>query len=207
MPTMTSPTIAGREPLDLTTDSEPDETCMVRIVAGDSTAFAAVYDRYGSMVYSLALRIIREPALAEDVVQDVFLSLWRLASRFDATRGSLQTYILSMAHHRAVDVVRAARRDRQTDPSDLDAPRMPLDQDNVEHEVLRRIEARNLRAALHVLNTEQRTAIELAYFGGYSYPEIAAMLQIPLGTVKSRMRIALGKLRAADDRDSLTAAG
>lgn len=207
MPSMTSLAIAGRESLDHATGSEPDETCMARVVARDSTAFATVYDRYGPMVYSLALRIVREPHIAEDVTQDVFLSLWRLASRFDATRGSLQTYILSMTHHRAVDVVRGARRDLQTDPNDLATSRMLPDQQNVEYEVLRRIEARKLRAALRVLNADQRTAIDLAYFGGYSYPEIATMLQIPLGTVKSRLRLALAKLRAAEDINSLTTAG
>jgi RNA polymerase sigma-70 factor (ECF subfamily) len=181
---------------------ESDEQLMLRVRERDAAAFADLYDRYARIAYSVALRLMREASAAEDVVQDAFISLWRLADRFDAGRGSVRTYILSIVHHRAVDILRSARMQRQADaePETLESTPDTL---NVEHAVLHRIEARKLRAAVGHLPEEQRTIVELAYFHGYAYPEIASMLGIPLGTVKSRLRLAVGKLRAAPEMASL----
>jgi RNA polymerase sigma-70 factor (ECF subfamily) len=184
---------------------QSDEQLMLLAAARDARAFAALYDRYARIAYSVALRLMREASAAEDVVQDAFISLWRLADRFDAGRGSVRTYILSIVHHRAVDILRSARMQRQADaePETLESTPDTL---NVEHTVLHRIEARKLRAAVGHLPEEQRTIVELAYFHGYAYPEIASMLGIPLGTVKSRLRLAMGKLRAAPEMTALAGA-
>lgn len=183
---------------------ETDSCLIARVAEGDTAAFAAIYDRYGRIAYSIALRMMRSESAAEDVVQDAFFSVWRLAGRFDAGRGTVRTYILSIVHHRAVDILRTAHVQRQAGAEPEMLENTP-DAQNVEYEVLHRIEARKLRAAVGMLPEDQRAVVELAYFGGYAYPEIAAMLRIPLGTVKSRLRLAMGRLRSAAELTGLAA--
>jgi RNA polymerase sigma factor (sigma-70 family) len=156
---------------------------LVELVAEkDAGALEALYDRYGRAAYSLARRILTEETLAQDVVQEVFLSLWRDAGRFDAGRGTVATYLLSMTHHRAVDVVRREENLRRWKTSD---------------EVEASERRAEVRAALKELPDAQREAVALAYFGGYTQREVAALVGVPLGTVKTRMAAGMRKLKAA----------
>jgi RNA polymerase sigma factor (sigma-70 family) len=172
---------------------------LVRLVAEkDADALEALYDRYGRAAYSLARRILTDGTLAQDVVQEVFLSLWRDARRFDAGRGTVATYLLSMTHHRAVDAVRREenlRRWRTTDEA------LELEPDpkanSVEDEVESAERRAEVRAALAVLPPAQREALLLAYFGGYTQREVAALVGVPLGTVKTRMAAGMRKLKEA----------
>jgi RNA polymerase sigma factor (sigma-70 family) len=171
---------------------------LVELVAQkDAGALEALYERYGRAAYSLARRILTEETLAQDVVQEVFLSLWRDARRFDAGRGTVATYLLSMTHHRAVDVVRREenlRRWRTSDEGlDLEAdPKV-----RVEDEVLSTERRAEVRSALQELPAAQREALLLAYFGGYTQREVAALVGVPLGTVKTRMAAGMRKMKAA----------
>jgi RNA polymerase sigma factor (sigma-70 family) len=171
---------------------------LVELVARkDAGALEALYGRYGRAAYSLARRILTEEALAQDVVQEVFLSLWRDAGRFDAGRGSVATYLLSMTHHRAVDVVRREQHLRRWRTADqaLEGeadPAAPVE-DQVES-AQRRAE---VRAALAGLPAAQREAVALAYFGGYTQREVAALVGVPLGTVKTRMAAGMRRLKAS----------
>jgi RNA polymerase sigma factor (sigma-70 family) len=171
---------------------------LVELVAQkDAGALEALYERYGRPAYSLARRILTEETLAQDVVQEVFLSLWRDARRFDAGRGTVATYLLSMTHHRAVDVVRREENLRRWRTSDegleLEAdPKMRL-----EDEVLTSERRAEVRAALGELPAAQREALLLAYFGGYTQREVAALVGVPLGTVKTRMAAGMRKMKEA----------
>ena len=171
---------------------------LVELVAQkDGGALEALYERYGRPAYSLARRILTEETLAQDVVQEVFLSLWRDAHRFDAGRGTVATYLLSMTHHRAVDVVRREENLRRWRTSDegleLEAdPKM-----RVEDEVLTSEGRAEVRSALQELPAAQREALLLAYFGGYTQREVAALVGVPLGTVKTRMAAGMRKMKAA----------
>jgi RNA polymerase sigma-70 factor (ECF subfamily) len=153
-----------------------------------------VYEATSAKVYGLVLRVLRNPALAEEVAQEAYLEVWRQASRFDPDRGSAQAWILTIAHRRAVDRVRAVeasgRRDVHYEHTTRDA-----EHDSTAEAVESRMEAVRVRAALQGLTEAQREAIELAYFGGYTYTEVAAMLELPLGTAKTRIRDGLIRLR------------
>ncbi len=171
---------------------------LVELVAEkDAGALEALYDRYGRAAYSLARRILTEETLAQDVVQEVFLSLWRDAGRFDAGRGTVATYLLSMTHHRAVDVVRREENLRRWKTSDEGLELEPDPRARVEEEVEASERRAQVRAALKELPDAQREAVALAYFGGYTQREVAALLGVPLGTVKTRMAAGMRKLKAA----------
>lgn len=164
-----------------------------RVATGDQTAFAALYEEVASRVLGLALRITRNHALAEEVTQDVLLEVWRTAPRFDRHRGSGVGWILMVAHRRAVDRVR--RSSAQTARDANDAARQPV-QEPIDEPLLRREEREQVRSALTRLTALQREAVELAYYGGRTYREVAEELQIPEGTAKSRLRDGLQHLRA-----------
>ncbi|HMG29491.1 MAG TPA: sigma-70 family RNA polymerase sigma factor [Jiangellaceae bacterium] len=175
-----------------------DDQLVGLVAEKDADALEALYDRYGRAAYSLARRILTDGTLAQDVVQEVFLSLWRDARRFDAGRGTVATYLLSMTHHRAVDAVRREenlRRWRTTDEA------LELEPDpkanSVEDEVESAERRAEVRAALAVLPPAQREALLLAYFGGYTQREVAALVGVPLGTVKTRMAAGMRKLKEA----------
>jgi RNA polymerase sigma factor (sigma-70 family) len=171
---------------------------LVELVAQkDAGALEALYDRYGRAAYSLARRILAGEALAQDVVQEVFLSLWRDAARFDAGRGTVATYLLSMTHHRAVDVVRREENLRRWRTSDEGLELEPDPRAGVEDEVETGERRAEVRAALKELPDAQREALLLAYFGGYTQREVAALVGVPLGTVKTRMAAGMRKLKAA----------
>ena len=171
---------------------------LVELVAQkDAGALEALYDRYGRAAYSLARRILTEETLAQDVVQEVFLSLWRDARRFDAGRGTVATYLLSMTHHRAVDVVRREENLRRWRTSDEGLELEPDPKARVEDEVEASERRAEVRAALAGLPDAQREALALAYFGGYTQREVAALVGVPLGTVKTRMAAGMRKLKEA----------
>ena len=171
---------------------------LVELVAQqDAGALEALYDRYGRAAYSLARRILTEETLAQDVVQEVFLSLWRDARRFDAGRGTVATYLLSMTHHRAVDVVRREENVRRWRTSDERLELAPDPKARVEDEVEASERRAEVRAALKDLPDPQRQALLLAYFGGYTQREVAALVGVPLGTVKTRMAAGMRKMKEA----------
>jgi RNA polymerase sigma factor (sigma-70 family) len=174
-------------------DATTDEAILASVARGDDTALAELYDRFGTPAYRLAVRILRDPALAQDAVQDAFLTVWRTAASFDARRGSVSTWVLTLVHRRAVDIVRREDR-RRARPLD-DAPVASGDATDESAEL--RDERRRVQAALSVLTDAEREAIELAYYGGLTQTEIAERLGVPLGTVKSRMFAGLAKLRDA----------
>lgn len=172
-----------------------DEDLMARVYAGDQRAFAVVFDRHAGVAFSLAYRMCGRRALAEEVVQEAFLSLWRSGARYDRARGSVRSWMLSVVHHRAIDVIRheSARAGRDVHDEERTAALPARERTEIEAE--RRGDARLVHGALEELPPEQRQVIELAYFGGFSHSEIAELVGIPAGTVKGRMRLGMGKLR------------
>ena len=161
---------------------------------GDETAFAQLYDATSARAYGLALRVVRDPSQAEEVAQEAFLEIWRTASRFDPARGSAVSWILTLVHRKAVDRVRSAEASTRRDLA------YHQDSRGVEHDTTAEaahasIEARRVRQALGSLTEAQRQALELAYFNGYTHTEVATMLDLPLGTAKTRIRDGLIRLR------------
>jgi RNA polymerase sigma-70 factor, ECF subfamily len=175
----------------------PDEELVRAVEAGAHPALAALYDRYGRRAYSLARRVCRDDNLAEDVVQEVFLAFWRDPGRFDPGRGGFGTWILTLVHHKSVDAVRreSALRRRTVavveEGQDWSTPPGP----GADLGALQSMEAGQVRDALGRLPAEQREALALAYFGGYSQREVATLTGVPLGTVKSRMFSGMRRLR------------
>jgi RNA polymerase sigma factor (sigma-70 family) len=174
-----------------------DDQLVELVAQRDADALEALYERYGRPAYSLAHRILTEETLAQDVVQEVFLSLWRNAHRFDAGRGTVATYLLSMTHHRAVDVVRREEKLRRWRTSDEGLELEPDPTVGVEGEVEASERRAEVRAALRELPAAQREALLLAYFGGYTQREVAALVGVPLGTVKTRMAAGMRKMKAS----------
>ena len=168
-----------------------DEEVLARVARADELALAELYDRFGRVAYGLAYRMLRDAALAEDAVQDAFLAVWRTAVSFDARRGRASTWILTLVHRRAVDVVRREDR-RRAQPLD-EVPAASVEATDETAAV--REQRRAVQGALAQLRPDQRQALELAYYGGLSQSELAERLGIPLGTVKSRMFAALSELR------------
>jgi RNA polymerase sigma-70 factor (ECF subfamily) len=169
----------------------PDEALPALVARGDEQALAELYDRFGRVAYGVALRVLRDAALAEDAVQDGFLTAWRTAAGFDPARGKASTWLLTLVHRRAVDVVRREER-RRADVLD-DAPIASGDATDESVEI--RDERRRVQAARAKLPPDQREALELAYYGGLTQTELAERLGVPLGTIKSRMFTALSRLR------------
>jgi RNA polymerase sigma-70 factor (ECF subfamily) len=170
------------------------ETCIGRVAAGDQAAFATIYDQLAATVFGVSRRVLRDPSQAEEVTQEVFTEIWRQATRFDASRGSVRTWALTIAHRRAVDRVRSeqAHRDRQTRTAAVDATADPSPEDSA-------IDAEDrtrAQAAMAELSAAQREALELAFYDGLTHVQIAERLGIALGTVKTRIRDGLIRLRA-----------
>jgi len=165
------------------------------VSAGDEAALAELYRRHGGACFALARRVLADRVLAEEIVQEVFLRLWRAADRFDAERGSLRSFLFAQVHGRSVDLLRSetARRAREA----RDAFRSPTVDDDLERAVADLTEAEIVRRTVGSLSDGERAAIELAYFGGHTYREVAVLLGEPEGTVKSRIRSGLLRLRAA----------
>ena len=162
---------------------------------GDQAAFEVIFDRHSTIAFSLAYRMCGRRPMAEDIVQEAFLSLWRSGARYDRGRGSVRSWVLGVVHNRTIDAFRRETVRAGRDVADDGAlERMPAP-DRTDTEVQRRDEAQHVRSALHELPDDQRQVIELAYFGGFSHSQIAEMLKLPAGTVKGRMRLGLAKLR------------
>lgn len=176
----------------------PDEvTALLLLTArGDEAAFRSLYDVIAGSVFGLVRRIVRNSAHSEEVAQEVMVEIWRLASRFDPERGSGKTWILTMAHRRAVDRVRSAQSTTNRDIAYGIANHDP-DHDHVSSDVENEFDKRQVRNAMNELTPVQRAAIELAFYKGYTHTEVAATLQIPLGTAKTRLRDGLLHLRDA----------
>lgn len=172
-----------------------DSELLARSARGDADALAALYDRHAAAAFALAMRMCRSRPAAEEICQEAFLSVWRSADRYDPARGSARTWLLGVVHNRAIDHLRrSATRDRLRASDDGITERVPApertDAQAAQHE-----EAAAARAALDGLPPTQRQAVELAYFAGLTHTEIAVRLRVPTGTVKSRIRLALHKLR------------
>jgi RNA polymerase sigma factor (sigma-70 family) len=168
-----------------------DEALVALVARADEEALAELYDRFGRVAYGLALRIVRDPALAEDAVQEGFLAVWRSAARFVAERAKASTWILTLTHRRAVDLV---RKEQPRRADQLEAAPHESGDDTQEEAWLRLRRAR-VQEALKQLPDKQREAIELAYYGGFTQSELADRLGEPLGTIKSRMFSGLSNLR------------
>lgn len=164
------------------------------VARGDSAAFEQVYDLVAGAVYGMASRVVRDPAQSEEVTQEVLVEVWRTASRFDPDRGGPMAWIMTLAHRRAVDRVRAAQA--ASDRENRVARREnTVAYDVVAEDVENRLEGERVRRCLDSLTELQRESVTLAYYGGHSYPEVAQLLKVPLGTVKTRMRDGLVRLR------------
>jgi RNA polymerase sigma-70 factor (ECF subfamily) len=172
-----------------------DEDLMQLVRRGDTSAFEVVYERHATAAFSLAYRMTGTRNLAEDVVQEAFLSLWRSGARYDRTRGSVRTWVLGIVHNRAIDALRRSMVHDRRRASDEGIDERLDSGERTDVEAARRDEAREVRTALRTLPPEQSRVIELAYFGGFSQSEIASMLETPIGTVKGRMRLGLQKMR------------
>jgi RNA polymerase sigma-70 factor, ECF subfamily len=173
-----------------------DEELMQLVGEDDSAAFAIVYERHTEAACSLAFRMCGKRAIAEDVVQEAFLSLWRSAASYDPMRGSVRTWVLGIVHHRAIDALRRGVVHDRGEVSDEGIDERLEAAERTDQEVDRRDEAREVRAALEGLPPEQSRVIELAYYGGLTHSQIAAMLDTPVGTIKGRMRLGLQKMRS-----------
>jgi RNA polymerase sigma-70 factor (ECF subfamily) len=170
---------------------------MALVQAGDAQAFEIVYDRHCGAAFSLAYRMCGRRATAEDVLQEAFLALWRSGARYDRTRGSVRNWILRIVHNRAVDALRRnVVRERDLYHAEGVLERQPSDE-RTDERVLGHEQTRAVQGILRELPREQSHVIELAYFAGFTHVEIAAMLQMPVGTVKGRIRLGLAKLRVA----------
>ena len=170
---------------------------MALVYDGDARAFETVFDRHGGAAFSVAYRMCGRRALAEDVVQEAFLSLWRSGARYDRARGSVRSWILRAVHNRAIDAFRREAATVGRDVPDEGITGSLPARERTELEVERRDDARLVRDALEELPADQRKVIELAYLGGLTHVQIAEALQLPAGTVKGRMRLGLSKLRVA----------
>ena len=169
-----------------------DEAVVALVARSDEQALAEVYDRFGRVAYGLALRVLRDETLAEDAVQDAFLTAWRTADAFVPERAKASTWLLTLVHRRAVDLVRREER-RRAEP--IEAAGDPVGDDAVDEAVWLRYQRERVQEALRRLPDQQREALELAYYGGFTQSELAERLGQPLGTIKSRMFSGLGQLR------------
>jgi RNA polymerase sigma-70 factor, ECF subfamily len=174
-----------------------DEDAVSRLARGDHDALADLYDRHARLMYSLALRIVRHQADAEDVLQEVFSQVWRQAARYDTSRGSVGGWLVTLTRSRALDRLRRARVEPQAAADEMVAGDVPDQAPSADRQLVSEQQAAQVRAALDALPDGQRIPLELAYYEGISQSAIATRLNVPLGTIKTRMRQALLRLREA----------
>lgn len=187
-------------------ESATDAELLERLMAGDTAAFEALYDRHSRAAYGLAFRILGEAEAAEDVVQDAFLTVWRQAATYGEARGTVRAWLLAIVHHRAIDYVRQ-RSYRENRQQTLDEVVLPPDEADTMEQARQNVEGQQVRQALEQLPPDQQRSVLLAYFGGYTHDEIARTLGVPLGTVKGRLRIGLQKMRTYLHTQGLEASG
>lgn len=189
------PVAAGAPSPEEGAPSAPDLADLLRRCGrGDDAAFAQLYDATSRRVFGLALRVVRDPAQAEEVSQEAFLEIWRTSGRFDPDRGSPLSWLMTLVHRRAVDRVRSAEASSRRDVT-YHHQNQPVAHDATAEAAHASLEAHRVRSALQSLTGVQREALELAYFGGYTHTEVATMLQLPVGTAKTRIRDGLIRLR------------
>lgn len=169
---------------------------MQRSSRGDESAFAELYDATSARAYGLALRVVRNPAHAEEILQEAYLDAWRTSSRFDPARGSAIGWLLTIVHRKAVDRVRSAEASTARDAT-YHRESQPVEHDSTVEAAHASLEAQRVRGAVAGLTEVQREAVELAFFGGYTHTEVATMLDVPVGTAKTRIRDGLIRLRDA----------
>lgn len=162
---------------------------------GDEEAFSGLYDEVAALVHGIVVKTVRDPAMAEEVTQEVFVEIWRTAARFDAAKGRARTWCATIAHRRAVDRVRSEEARRRREARDHEQKIIDVERDPVADTIEERLDATLVREALAELTETQRDAITLAYFGGKTYREVAVLLDIPEGTAKTRIRDGLIRLR------------
>ena len=172
-----------------------DRRALEGMARGEHGALAELYDRHGRLVYSLALRVLRDQGDAEDVVQDVFSQAWRHASRYESSRGPVVAWLMNLARSRAIDRLRSRRARPETGADDAEVARMPDLAPPIDDQLALSDQAERIRAAVEQLSLLQRVAIELAFYEGLTHVEIAERLELPLGTVKTRIRQGLSKLK------------
>ena len=172
-----------------------DETLLNRITQRDEAALGTLYDRYAKLSYSLAWRVVGDEASAQDVVQEAYLKIWRMAHTYHPSRGAVRAWVLAIVHHQAVDVCRGRRTTVAIDPTSETDPYDPAGSEDVWESVNAKLDQESLAKALDKIPVEQRRMIELAFFKGYTHREIADLARLPLGTVKGRIRIGMEKLR------------
>jgi len=189
--------LAGRRLRSTDPHRLADEELMGLVHAGEARAFEVLFDRHGDAAFSLAYRMCGRRAMAEDVVQEAFLSLWRTGARYDPARGSVRSWLLRVVHNRTIDTFRRSTVRDGRDVHDEAAAERLAAAELTDQVVQRREDVRQVRGALEELPADQRKVIELAYFGGLSHSQIAEVLELPAGTVKGRMRLGLSKLRMA----------
>jgi RNA polymerase sigma-70 factor, ECF subfamily len=176
-----------------------DEALVALVARGDDSGLAELYDRVGRVAYGIAYRILRDDRLAEDAVQEGFLAVWRSAATFRAERGKASTWIVTLVHRKAVDIVRREQR-RRAEPLEAGVGQDAVDPaGSAEDEAWLGFERDRVQSALRALPDAQRETLELAYYGGYSQSELASRLGVPLGTIKSRMFAGLARLREVLD--------
>ena len=188
--TSTPWSVVGSGPSPVVADSE----LMSRVARGDTAAYSDLYDLVSPRVYGLVRRVLRNPAQSEEVTQEVLLEVWRLAARYDASKGSVLSWILTMAHRRAIDRVRSEQSSVDRDHV-VGSQSVDTDFDQVTDTVISKFEAERVRGCLGSLTELQRESITLAYYGGHTYSEVATLLDAKLPTVKARMRDGLIRLR------------
>ena len=184
---------ASEEPGPSRADGEA-EALLRRVARGDEAAFERLYDLHAALVHGVVLQVLRDPAQAEEVTQEVLLEVWRTAARFDAERGSARAWLVTMARRRAVDRVRSVQASSDRD-SAVGVRSVEREVDVVSEEVQTRLEAQQVRRCMGGLTELQREAVNLAFYRGHTHREVAALLAVPLGTVKTRLRDGLIRLR------------
>jgi len=193
-PVSTGASPSEEAPVPATDQASVLAALLKRAGRGDKGAFAELYDATSARVYGLAVRVVRDPAQAEEVAQEAYLELWRSSARFDPDRGSAISWILTIVHRKAVDRVRSAEASSRRDTS-YHQQNQAVEHDATAEAAHASLEAHRVRGALTSLTDVQREALELAYFGGYTHTEVATMLDLPLGTAKTRIRDGLIRLR------------
>lgn len=184
----------GLEGVDGSSVTPSNEDLLRRVATGDRDAFAALYDETAARVFGLVKRLLRDHAQSEEVTQEIFLEIWQTAARYDQNKGGAMAWMLTMAHRRAVDRVRASQASRDRDVRIGIRDHAPAF-DSVVENVEIAIESERVKEAMMRLTELQRQAVQLAYFGGYSHREVSAMLSVPIGTVKTRFRDGMIRLR------------